>query len=143
MSGGECYDFPIKLLQELNPASLRLLLTSGSAHDKKIALFALRMDLLRQHQNHSQGIRDQLPALAALNLLVSGLGDRQLAKTADDALLPFQPIEDPLVAELEAAKKASNRVKGGRTPSRESHVVSPTSLKSLRETRQLLWSDRL
>jgi hypothetical protein len=101
------YEFPLKLLQHLNSASLSSSLTTGSVHEKTVGIFAMRMDFLRQQQKHSAGLKVQLPSWAALKYLVMRLGDFELAKIADEALTPFQPVEDSLVAELEAAVKSN------------------------------------
>jgi hypothetical protein len=101
------YEFPLKLLQHLNSGSLRPLLTTGSVHEKTIGIFALRMDFLRQQQEHSAGLKVQLPSWSALKYLVMRIGDFELAKIADEALTPLQPLEDSLVAELKAAEKSN------------------------------------
>lgn len=101
------HEFPFKLLQHLNQSSLSALFKTGSIHDKKVALFAMRMDFLGQQQEHRAVLKKQLPAWTALKSLVTRLGDWELAKKADEALIPFQPIEDSLVTELEVAEKAN------------------------------------
>lgn len=101
------YEFPLKLLEHLKSASLSSLLNSRVVHVKTIAIFAMRMDFLRQQQQHSEGLKKQLPASFALKHLVMCLGDFELAERADKALIPFQPIEDSLVAELDAAEKSN------------------------------------
>ena len=101
------YDFPLDLLREINRTRLRELLKKRSVHQKTIALFAMRMDFLKQQQEHSAGLKKQLPAWMALKCLIMQLGDWELARKADEALMPFQPIEDSLVTELKAAEKSN------------------------------------
>ena len=101
------HEFPFKLLQHLDQSSLSALFKDSSIHVKKVALFAMRMDFLGQQQKHRAMLKKQLPAWMALKSLVMRLGDWELAKKADEALIPFQPFEDSLVAELEAAEKSN------------------------------------
>lgn len=101
------YDFPLDLLREIKRTQLGELLKKRSVHQKKIALFAMRMDFLKQQQEHSAGLKTQIPAWRALKSLVMRLGDWELARRADETLMPFQPIDDSLATELKAAEKSN------------------------------------
>jgi hypothetical protein len=126
----ENYAFPLSLIKDLDRDVLRKLL-GGELQDQKaaekkgnkdknvsagvdcdseekknVALFAIRMDLIRQHQQYSKQTRKHEPAWSSLRHLVRSLGDFELAKRADEALLPFQPLERSLVAYLKDLKRS-------------------------------------
>lgn len=106
------YSFPLSIIRNLDEDNLLLLLSSEIAHLRRIGLSALRMDLLEQHQEYILDIKKHFPARNTLNRLIRDLGDMDLAKLADNALGPLEPLEnsfEKLLKLKERDRKAVNR----------------------------------